>query len=222
MRNLTIALFAEGSTDYRFLPVVIQRTAEKILCENLSPDVSVLEPLPIDKNVHGQTGAAKIVEAARIAAGVDLLIVHSDSDNRTLEKTREEQFDPGKRLIDLFPGDICKEVIPIIPVKNIEAWLLADIDAFRLVVGTNLSEQQLNIPLHQRQVESIPDPKLVYREAVRIALTERRKRGSINTGAYYEPLAREIDLEKLKLVPAFRTFYDDFVSFLRQQRFILN
>ncbi|MCI3918644.1 DUF4276 family protein [Paenibacillus sp. TRM 82003] len=220
MRNLTIALYAEGSTDYRFLPILIQRTAEKILCENHSPDVSVLEPLPIDKNISGETGADKILEAAKVASGVDLLIIHSDSDTRTLERARVERFEPGKKLVEENPADICKCLLPIIPVKNIEAWLLADIDAFQRVVGTRLTEQQLNIPVHQHQVESVPDPKQVYRDAVRIALTERRKRGNINTGAYYEPLGRELNLGKLLLVPGFYAFYQEFLSFLAKLRYI--
>lgn len=51
MRTLTMALYAEGSTDYRFLTTLIQRTAEKILCSGRASDVSVLDPLPIEHMV---------------------------------------------------------------------------------------------------------------------------------------------------------------------------
>jgi hypothetical protein len=221
MRNLTIALYAEGATDYRFLPILIQRAAEKILCENNSPEVSVLEPLPIDRRVTGNSGAEKILQASKLSHGVDILIVHFDSDSRTISQARAERFEPGHQLVLASGPEYGKTLLPIIPVKNIEAWLLSDYDAFVRVVGTRLSKEDLNIPVHQHQVESLPDPKQAYRDAVRIALTARNKRGTINYGAYYEPLGREIDLNKILNVPAFRIFYEEFKATLGDLKFII-
>ena len=91
MRTLTMALYAEGSTDYRFLTTLIQRITEKILCAGRASDVSVLDPFPIE-HVEGATGAEKIFSAAKIAKGMDLLVVHLDADGRQLNIARKERF----------------------------------------------------------------------------------------------------------------------------------
>lgn len=45
MTTLVLALYAEGRTDERFLPIVIQRTAEEILAQRGRTTVYVLEPI---------------------------------------------------------------------------------------------------------------------------------------------------------------------------------
>lgn len=47
MKNLVMALFAEGSTDNQFLGIIAQRTAEHILNQHSIEIVDVLDPQPV-------------------------------------------------------------------------------------------------------------------------------------------------------------------------------
>ena len=219
MRTISLALYAEGSTDYRFLPIVIQKTVENILFSNHCPNVAVVEPTLITR-VEGHSGAEKIHYAAKDALGVHILFVHLDADTRTIERAKMERFFPGRDLVNSSKEKLCRELVPIIPVKNIEAWLTCDYDAFCSAVGTHASAEELGLPSQPRLVESLPDPKHTFREALRIAHLSRRRRVKYEPGEYYEILAQTIQLDNLLRVPAFKIFYDELTEVLQRLRII--
>jgi hypothetical protein len=217
MKTLSLALYAEGTTDYRFLAIVIQSAVEKILFEHQCPDIAVVEPTLI-MDVEGHTESDKIFSAAQNAQGAHLLFVHLDADTRTVERAKAERFYPGQNRVVSSNDSVCKDLVPVVPVKNIEAWLVSDYEAFCKVVGTKASERELGLPSHPRLVESLPDPKRTFREALRIAHSMRRKRSNYHPGEYYELLARTIKMESLLKVPAFKIFYDELTEMLWRQR----
>lgn len=220
MKTLTMAFFGEGSTDHRFLPIIIKRTAIDILRQSGSSHVEVLDPISVGQGIRAQTQAEKILRAAEQAYGVHLLIVHLDADTRDPRVAYEERFLPGLEAVQQSTGQLCRTLIPIIPVKNMEAWLLCDVEAFQEAVGTRLQGHELGLPLHPHQVEALSDPKSVFRNAVTVAMTHRRRRGRIDPGKYYELLGHSIRLDRLQAVPAYQTFREDFTSLLARLRFI--
>jgi len=219
MKTISLALFAEGPTDNRFLPIIIQRTVERILVANRCPDIGVLEPTPIPK-VNGSTDMEKIFQAAKAAHGAHILFVHLDADSRTIEKAREERFNPGLTRIMESDEKLCKDLVPIIPVKNLEAWLICDYAAFCRSVGIRASVEELGLPSLPRLVESLPDPKHTYREALRKAHLSRSRRSRYDPGEYYGLLAQNIDLDILLQVPSFSIFFEELTKTLRKLRLI--
>lgn len=218
MKTLTVALYAEGPTDYRFLPVIFQRTAERILCNSRASDVEVLEPILLGK-VIGDTEEEKVLKAAEKAYGMHALAIHFDADYSNITRTLQNRFNKGLQAVISTHLIVCKDLIPIIPVRNIEAWLLCDYDAFCRVVGTRLTANELGIPNQPKMVENLSDPKQVYRNAVRKALQVRGKSG--NPGDYYERLGREISLDNLAILPAFQVFSQYLEVVLKRLNFIL-
>jgi hypothetical protein len=91
--------------------------------------------------------------------------------------------------------------------------MLVDFNAFQQVVGTNLSARELGFVNHPCQVESIQDPKGIFRQAVTNARPGRRR--PIPVKDVYGPLALRINLELLKLVPAFQVFMQRLIVALR-------
>ena len=69
MRQLVLALYAEGCTDERFLPVIIQRTADRILRQYAIAPVDVLEPLSLKADPESDNRAERILAVARQAYG---------------------------------------------------------------------------------------------------------------------------------------------------------
>lgn len=218
MRTISLALYAEGATDYRFLSIIIQRTVENILLQHDHPDIGVLEPTPL-KNIKGNSIGDKIFLAAKAAYGVHILFIHLDADSRTWERAKEERFDPGiERIKSSSLEKLCRDLVPVIPVKNTEAWLLCDYEAFCEAVGINVPMHEINWPKRPKMVESISDPKCKFNEILKTAYSIRKR--TYETGEFYEILSRLININKLLLVPAFKKFYCELANTMKKIRII--
>lgn len=220
MTALVLALYAEGHADEGFLPVIIQRTAEQILAQRGRTVVDVLEPINLNHTIDRQfpTRVERMLEAARRASGYHALIVHADADYPTPERALLERFSPGQtkvRQARQAQESVCEHLVPIIPVQMTEAWMLADPDALREVIGVNLTTDAIGAPMHPHQVESDPDPKQTLNAVIEKALAQRaRRRRRIALRSIYEPLARQISLARLIGVPAYQQFVADLTQTL--------
>jgi hypothetical protein len=217
MNSLVLALYAEGRTDERFLPIVIQRTAEQILAQRGSQVVDVPAPTVLEGSMDRKPSrrAERILEAARCAHGYHALIVHADADHPTPERALEERIEPGLDLVRRSQKAVCEQVIPIVPVQMTEAWMLVDSGALCEVIGTNVDAASLGLPQHARQVESDAAPKRTLNRAIQNALAGRpRRRRRLEVGTLYEPLARQIRLARLSGIPSYARFAGDLTDLL--------
>jgi hypothetical protein len=220
MTALVLALYAEGHADEGFLPVVIQRTAEQVLARRGRAIVDVLEPISLNHTIDRlfPTRVERMLEAARRASGYHALIVHADADYPTRDRALLERFRPGQtkvRQARQAQESVCEHLVPIIPVQMTEAWMLADPDALREVIGANQTTDALGAPMHPHQVESDPDPKQTLDAVIEKALAQRaRRRRRIALRSIYEPLARQISLARLIGVPAYQQFVADLTQTL--------
>jgi hypothetical protein len=100
--------------------------------------------------------------------------------------------------------------------------MLADVDALKNVLGTHLDSQALQLPSRAALVEKIADPKCTLNEIVRRinATVGSRRRKAINLNTKFEPLARQIDLNKLFEVPSYREFVNNLAKMLEDLHFI--
>jgi hypothetical protein len=220
MKQLVLALYAEGRTDERFLPVIIQRTADHILRQRALTLVDVLEPLSLKADTAASSRKERILSVAKQAAGFHALIVHSDADAPTADDALQDRFELGQRLVQESENNVCRDLLPIIPITMTEAWMMADVEAFREVVGTDLRAEELGFPARPHQVEAIQDPKHELNMVLSQTFAQRRRRKKARLGQYYEPLARHIRLDRLENVPAFQRFTNDLTNVLENLHFI--
>lgn len=219
MNSLMVAFYGEGTTDERFLPSVIRRTAETILCERQTGETLVAEPFVVDRravNTNHEHRTDRILEAARRCANFHALVVHTDADGPTWEVACQQRFKPGEDQVAQAVSDgetVCAELVPIIPIRMTEAWLLADPEALLSVIGTEVEARALGIPTRARLVERVRDPKQKLEGVLRACRTNRGRR-RISLGTLYEPLGRRVSLERLALVPAYQQFVQDLTDTL--------
>jgi hypothetical protein len=220
MDVLVLALYAEGPSDAHFLPPIIQRTSEAILARFALTMVGMSDPLIITKK-HGNLDWC-ILQASQEAKHCHVLLVHNDADRLEYDEARRQRFEPGLHLVQQSGDEVCHHLVPVIPVRMIEAWMLADGNALRNVLGTNLDHQMLDLPRRAALVETIADPKYRLNDIIRKinAVAGSRRRQPINLNAKLEPLARQIDLNKLFEVPSYRTFVNDLAQTLEHLHFI--
>lgn len=216
MRSLELALYCEGPTDQLFLSIIIQRSSRKILEQYKQGSINISRVETIKINKTGLRRDECVFQAASKAAKYHVLIVHADADHPTREKALLERFQPGYRLVQQAEEKICKNLLPIIPVRMTEAWMLADHEAMQDVLETALRVQELGLPSKARQVESDPDPKHTLRQIMQRACAERsRRHRAVDLRSLYAPLARRINLERLGNVPSYKQFVKDLTETLK-------
>lgn len=134
-RQLTYALVADGGTD-RVLQPIVERS---IRC--IDPTVEILEP-----EFRKRRGPVGLIDVDHLH-GAMLIFVHRDAEGADPDVRRAEFADVGD-----------ERVVPVIPVRMTEAWLLGDARAIARAAGRPKATIVLPAP---RQIEQLADPKSV-------------------------------------------------------------
>ncbi|WP_420458453.1 DUF4276 family protein [Neolewinella sp.] len=209
MPNVLLTGFTgEGDTDRRFLLSIIRRTLEEIVVDSVQ-QIAVYDPewLGIGK---GLTIADRGQEASLY--GSMLFIVHADADASDPGRAQRERLDPAIAAIQAT-GIVDLPIIPLIPVQETEAWLLADRDRLREALNTELTNQQLDL---HGDPERYADPKAKLQEVVRRANEGRGTHMEIELSALYDTLGESCRFDTLGRLPSYQRFRDSLVGGLRR------
>jgi hypothetical protein len=126
---------------------------------------------------------------------------------------RDAETEPAAaRLVEIEAAtrSLTQQVVPIIPVRMTEAWLLHDEAALRRASGNPNGKIALGLPALTR-VESIPDPKQLLFDAL-LTATElegrRRQKAQAQSGQMRHQLAQLIDdyAPLIGVAPSFDAF----------------
>lgn len=169
---------------------------------------------------NGDLGTC-ILQASKDVGECRALLVHSDADNLGYWEAREDRFTPGYTLVQNYSGWSCQNLVPVIPVREIEAWMLADFEALSAVLGISLERREFNLSPHIAAVEGLADPKRMLNDIARYVNADRSHRCQpVDLTTKFEPLARQVDLFKLFEVPAYREFVRELTQTLEALHFI--
>lgn len=220
-RLLHIGLFTEGSTDVRFLESVVKRTFVEIAfdCQGeVDVEVSV-----VDVNKKELGFVDQILSAARKGMeelGIMILCVHVDADDKDDKAIWEYKIYPAQcKLREGTDKELCRHLLPLVPVYMTEAWMLADKELLKQHIGTHKTDRELNI---HREPEKIADPKVAICEAIRIARQEKtkRRRRDLSIAELYLPIGQQIDLNRLYSLPSYQKFRNAVVETMREMNLL--
>jgi len=190
---LAAGLFAEGSSDYEFLPALLDRLLP-VITANLFPGAAVMPTLVLRPPLGTKGSRAEKIAAAVLdkAEQFQLLIVHSDGKNRP-ELVRKQEVEPGFAAVAKL--EVKWPIIPVacLPVWEIEAWMLTDPAAFRTQYG-------IEAPSLPKDPERDHDPKATLKRIL--------KEGRVHPQSEkpHALFGRRVDLDTLDALPAFRAF----------------
>lgn len=201
MSQLIMGFCGEGLADYRFLERVVVRT------------VTELAPLV---EVFSFSLAAKIDQddRARLAAlkpeidGYSLVVYHRDAD-------AAQETTTYNRLISAIDHNNLTNIVPIIPIRNTEAWMMADPSTFGTLLGLRTLDRAW--PTKPHQVEHVQESKRLVEQAI----TQAQRDKSGDRPLFFEQLGEEIRLRELEKVPAYGVFRQRLTAYLIQQRYLV-
>lgn len=132
-RQLTYSVVADGGTDRLLVPII------QWAVHQLDPDVEILEP-----QFRKRSGSiSKFLQT--YDSEVMLIFLHRDSENQTFHERLQE-----------FESIDASNVVPVIPVRMSEAWIIFNAEAIAQAAGY---PQSLVSTPKLSEIESISDPK---------------------------------------------------------------
>lgn len=206
MKYLGVALFAEGPTDHRFLSPLLIRTCEAVCLEMADERVEIGGMVELHSFRDGPRGERIADSALEAAPAWHILFVHTDGGGDWDVAWRERVYPAAELLAKKLVSD--HDVVAVVPVRETEAWILADPEALREVFG--LASWPAGTKLIQKpgDVEALADPKGTLEEIYSCI------RRSGNVKKYFELLGERISLLQLAAVPAFARFRADLIEAL--------
>jgi hypothetical protein len=218
---LGLALYAEGPTDYRFLCPLLRRLCEDICLREASGIVEISEVLALDhpSSAKEQRREDRILAAAQAASGSwNILFLHSDGSGDA-ERARMTQVEPALAKIAKEFGDRGFGVA-VVPVRETEAWAIADGDTLRKVWSSVLADKELGLPNSALEVARTADPKATLKKAYEVTHPHGRRKLSGGASAYLSELGEQVPLDKLRNLIAFARLESDLLAALRQLRIL--
>ncbi len=208
---LFIGLYAEGTTDLRFLEPIVEKTINNIALNECrgTIDISMFRIL-IGKTGESFTNQVLLASSKGMNDfAMNIICVHADADADNSQNTYNNRINPSIELLkQQNSNNYCKDLIAIVPIHETEAWMLADKKLLKEQIGTEKSDTELGIA---RNPEIISNPKEVIEEAIRLSLQSinRKRSRKLSISELYSPIGNSIDLIELDRLKSYQDFKDN-------------
>lgn len=193
--DLRFALIREGTSDDGLIPHI-----RELLIRAGAPAV-----VGAARQYKGST-KDRLQQVFREPSSPDLVFVHRDAD----------AVDPDPRLHEIAGAASelghSEQVVAVVPVQELEAWLLTDESAIRSVVGRPNGRASLGLPAIRR-IEATARPKEVLQTACLTACERsgaRRKREQTQFSTRRAILLERLDIDgSVTELPSWQRFVRD-------------
>lgn len=218
IKQLIIGLACEGKTDERFLLSIIKRTFENVVFQyTTNIEILDVQTIKVPNKAFIEYAYDSALEGTK-SFGILIFCLHTDSDSNSDSDAFKSKINPAIENINSKEGDICKTVVPIVPIRMIESWMLADSECFKSEIGTNKSYRDLGIT---QNPERITDPKGKITEAIRIAFEDKpSRRSKPDISELYLPIGQKCNLTKLENLHSYLKFKEAVKSSLERINYI--
>ena len=158
------------------------------------------------------------------------MFVQFDADNQSLEEARQTRFEPGLSKINAVPltERLCRHLVPVIPDRMIETWILADWKSVLKEPQRKMSKVELadlrnqlklrgcSLPAQPHQAAADLTPKYTLEQITKIV----RGQQSDTFADLYDRVGERVNLELLRKLKDFKQFESDLTAKLTELRII--
>lgn len=196
MRYITSALVSEGTSDDRFLPPLLTRVLHEICGSEFADSVEIADVLAL-RGRQGPSPVAGVIDLIdKNPHSFNVVFFHRDQGANAARVTGE-WLDPLRAAW----GDRAERLVMVVPVRETEAWLLADGYALRNALGVTWTDSRMGLPRTPAGVEDVEDPKKALNDIIRQVSRSRND--------HWEQLGELVSVRRLLEVPAFRATWND-------------
>jgi hypothetical protein len=210
MPQLRFTLLGEGPEDdalIHILQLVLEQPALGLL-----PAVDIVPLFANPKAFTERLNLTGRMVAAAENFPCDLLFVHQDADGPTARDRADGIRERAADELNRLPA-----VIPVVPVREMQAWLLVDEAAICRAASATHRPGALNLPRVHR-IESMMDPKLALRQALERAFGGSQRQQRKSRAIQPRDVASQIaDVSSLRQLPAFQAFEEDVRRVIQEQ-----
>jgi hypothetical protein len=198
MRQIIYGLYSEGPSDNRYFSAFLPRYVAFLL-HGHQIEAELFDPIKLDKN-PGNTFLDEMRRLQCNHGGLSALFVPMDADSRTIENVLDNKWRPWLQENPLGTW------IPIIPIKMLESWLLANKEA--LAKTLILQPRQIDAYLDSTNPEAITEPKQRLNQLVKLGKLKA-------TLGFEEALAKRANISVLETLPSFRFFSGEILKVIQ-------
>ena len=134
--------------------------------------------------------------------GLMIFVVHADADAADGDQALNERIKPAISTVQKLGIDNLP-IVPLIPIQETEAWLLADRETLKKALKTKLNDQELDL---HGDVERYADPKAKLQDVVRRANEGRGTHMQIELSTLYDTLGESCRFEVLDRLASYQRF----------------
>lgn len=194
-------LYAEGPSDYRFLMPLIDRLLQELAPTALPSLPEIADTIAIDAPAPTPQHRAERIESAVLDHWGDctVFVIHGDGNGDHVRALNERVL-PGITRVLSRHADAA--IVPCIPVREVEAWMLCDPDVFRQLLGQS--------PTLPENPELLAEPKKVL---ARIFDELGADPGVLRS--YQRFFGANVSLGALRVLASFRAFEQGLQGALR-------
>lgn len=197
---MRLAFIGEGSSDLLLVPAIrwsVNRLRPEQACEVVPMDFRGM-PVPPD-------GLPERISLTLAMGEWDAILIHRDSDSLDAEPRHREIA-----LARWAATSPAPSVIPVVPVRMTEAWLLFDEHAIRSAAGNSASTVELALPT-VKECARREKPKVILHDALKRASGAKGRRlAKFNVESRCHALALAIsDWSPLLAMTSFVRLQDD-------------
>lgn len=200
--GIRLIVLVEGSSDVVFFLDVLRDLLESVLEERSVQADVVVETLNNGETSRGQWVIDRVRHHYPDAAVVAVHIDGSADPARELRKS----YQPIENAWQLS-GRNATRLVPLVPVREMEAWALADLDVVREVAGADWDVSSVTDGELLGRPERLPDPKRTLSDVMRQA--RRPRRGKRHVDTYLPLISERLELPALRRLPSFQRFERD-------------
>jgi hypothetical protein len=202
MIYIRAGVYAEGPTDYEFLLPLLDRLLDSLAGSLFPGAYEVGSTYGIDAASGTGRRAGRVAEAIHeFWDACTLFVIHTDGAGDP-EGAMKTNVEPGVDAARSARPERAVVAAACIPVREIEAWLLADPAVFQAILGTT--------PSCPADPERELDPKATLRRILKEGGARRPPE------RMYRFFGERVRIDSLRSLPAFRAFEAALVAAFRE------